>query len=106
MSEAARRRLDASPRRHVRWVYLLDEWPEAEAVGDHAEAILAAPADAIINALTREVDKYGEVIQTERARANAAVAELERLQAALALVLGTAARLAGPLALAAIGQPT
>lgn len=106
MSGAARRRLDASPRRRVRWVYLLDEWPEAEAVGDHAEAILAAPPDAVIAALTRDVDKYGEVIQAERARAAAAVAELDQLQAALALVLGTAARLAEPLDLAPIGGPT
>lgn len=98
MSDATRKKLEASPRRRVRWLYLLNEWPEGATFDDYCEAILAAPADAVIGALTREVDKYSDIIQAERRRADEATAELERLQQALALIFGTVARLAGPLA--------
>lgn len=97
MSNATRRQLDASPRRHVRWIYLLSEWPDAKNYDDYCEAILAAPPEAVIAALAREVNKYSEVITNERQRRVDAEAELQRLREAVALVLGLATRLAAPL---------
>lgn len=68
------------PRRRVRFTYLAEVWPEASNM-DPVEAVLKAPDEAVIAALTKDVEVYAEVIQEERARADRAenrILELER----------------------------
>lgn len=85
----------ASSRRRVRWVYLKDAWPDAEAaagrLGDIDKAILAAPSAAVEAAYLTEVEKYGEVIEEERAARKRAERELAELRAAVVAVLESAA---------------
>lgn len=76
-----------SPRRRVRYVYVRDAWPECPADMDPSEAILAAPDEAVIAALTREVEKYAEVIHEERTLRRDAERKLETIARA-ALVVG------------------
>lgn len=83
---ARERALEASPRRRVRYVYLIEAWPEGAQL-DHLDAFLDAPDSAVIAALVREVDVYSDAIQAERARRVEAEAKLARLEEAVALVL-------------------
>ena len=96
MSSAADRRLAASPRRHVRWTYLREAWPDCPAEYD-AEHVLNAPEDAIIAAVVRDATRYGELLSTARLERAVAQTELKKLEDAVGLVLGLAARLATPL---------
>lgn len=74
------------PRWSVRYVYLADEWPEAASYPSPAEAILAAPADACLRALARDVRTYGDLLRAEREEAKAVRAELTQLHDALRLL--------------------
>ena len=75
----------ASPRRRVRFVYLADAWPEAKQM-DPLDAILTASDEAVIAALTTEVERYAEVINEERERADRAERDLADLRRGLKLV--------------------
>lgn len=104
MGSAAQRRLDASPRRHARWVYVRDAWPDAPSSWS-PEAVLAAPEEAILEAIVRDRERYAELLHEERRRRAHAEDELERLQEAITLVLGVAARTTAPITGLA-GAPT
>lgn len=87
-----RRELERSegPRRRVRFTYLAEAWPEGARM-DPTEAVLKAPPEAVIAALTKDVEVYGEVIQHERARANKLenrLLELERAGRVIGELLG------------------
>lgn len=75
----------ASPRRAVRYVYLRDFWVEAAGLDPH-EAILAAPDDAVIAALTREIDNLSNGLVDERARADQAERRLKSIATAAAIL--------------------
>lgn len=74
------------PRWGVRYVYLADVWPEASTYPDPEQAVLAAPADACLRAITRDARTYGELLNAERAEHACTKAELAELRAALALL--------------------
>lgn len=88
---AKERRLKESGRDRIRYVYLIDEWPEGRDL-EHIDAFLQAPEVAVIKAIARDKEHYGHLLQDERTRRIAVEAELERLRQAIALVLGVAAR--------------
>lgn len=87
-NDKALARLLASPRRAVRYAYLRDEWPDCPPAGEWIDAIFEAPPDAVIGALTRDVETYAAVIQREKQRANEAERKLEELRAAVRLLAG------------------
>lgn len=87
---SARDKLAGSPRHAVRWVYLVRFWPEgddATRFADHAEAILAAPPEVVIEALAFEVEHLFGVIDEHREARDVAEEQLETLRAAVRAVL-------------------
>lgn len=80
------RRVEESNRRNVRWVYLQQAWPEGDTYASPTEAILAAPADAVIDALNTEIDTLRGVLNDERVRHHQTAHELAELRAALRTV--------------------
>lgn len=86
MGTAADRRLAASPRRHVRWTYLRDAWPDCPD-GYDAQHVLDAPEAAIVEAVARDLQHYTEILTAERTRRVAAEVRLEALRTAVAAVL-------------------
>lgn len=80
------KQLEQSPRRHVRWLYLVDEWPEGRGL-DHTDAILQAPEEAVIAAIVRDRDRYAQVLNDERLARRKAEHDLDQLRQAIRLVL-------------------
>ena len=91
MSDKTWKARKASNRRHIRWVYLKDAWPECPSLydGDGDAIIMSAPAEAVITALDTELEKLTSVLDEERALRRKAEGELERLKDALGVVLGS-----------------
>ena len=89
---AKERELEASGRGRVRYIHLIAEWPEGKGL-DHVDAMLQAPEKAVIKAVLRDRDHYGKLLNDDRDARYAAEAKLRELEAAIALVLGVAARL-------------
>lgn len=95
---AKERRLEESGRGQVRYVYLIEEWPEGADL-EHIDAFLQAPEAAVIQAVKRDRDHYGKLLDEERARRVAAEQTLAALEDAVRRVLALA-QSADPVAVA------
>lgn len=93
-------RVMSGPRRHVRYAYLIEAWPEGAHL-DHLDAFEQAPDEIVIAVLNRELETMRQVLDEERLERDAAVAERDRLRDAIRLVLDSAGLVAvGQLAMA------
>lgn len=86
---AKERKLEESGRGQIRYVYLIEEWPEGRGL-EHIDAFLQAPEAAVIRAVKRDRDHYGRLLNEERARRAAAEEALAALEGAVRRVLATA----------------
>jgi hypothetical protein len=75
-------RKDLGARRRVRYTRLVEAWPDCPPSMDPDKAILAAPADACLEAMAAEVDHYSELLQDERELVNRLTAELNGIRVA------------------------
>lgn len=81
------------PRRRVRYTRLLEAWPECPLTTDPTEAILQAPVDAVIAALTAELEHYSDLLNSEREERRQLDAQLDRLVSAVRVIADQAGRI-------------